>query len=851
MKVISGGIPGVPQHTTKVGDVYAQLHRIAFARGEQLNETERLTKALGNEITDTLNVNYESLNLKLSEHMAKEGPQHGEDLKTLGLSMVGDFPLTHAQHILEGGVYNEYVTPRALSDALHQTIHTPTPELMSVGRTHFCMVDLAPELSGWTRATGESGGTQQWERGGSIYHLDGHAYVGFPIRGKSTSMLVDETPGAKQIHGLRQVGVRSGAGTGDVLGWNAIALREYRASHPLTFLGTNGFAYDALYAPIGHDLSNTQLTANHVTWLDTDNVNNHFGGTISANSNGVRFGLIHCEKAVSGFHNGINGGSFFGWGSNVITDSSVFQYTFEGQQSTDSLIDIDWETLTGKTGIVFDHESEVHGGFEWIEYNRDLFIFLSANLTDADGNKYTAFFGWIANVRDPSSVTITRLRTPFDWSDSATPQLNVTHPFHPYHGSGAMRPRGGHASVYTYNLKCMVRDHVHEIRSLKELFDRCKEIPSIPVSTNLKLHFGTSPSVLGSSQGRFFLQNDHTLINGQFKANGEWDFYRQEFQDGMLDDGGFGGLSWNTSTSSRLISELEDFNQECVNTIADDGTITLTGMVWSTDNLHRARGTIRGVVGKGMLSKPVHLTDESLTAIEKEHQSYLIANDHDAYACVMVYPVGDLYEGLGMRCDSQGNVEVVKYDVAKSGERFQVTRKGDYQNVYQSEGPVTGAPDNLRRFLKRDFFVYLVNGETPKVTIKHPLMDRTLILRLDIGETITVEETLAPEPNEVGLTLFYFPFPTIHGVFMPVLGGLDGFYRLGDKSMTGGNVVYSDDVYANDSDRVVIKGRPYSIPPGFKWLDPYGKEISFNIKDGELNPETSDNVIDSNLSYPN
>ncbi|QAU04281.1 hypothetical protein [Vibrio phage 2 TSL-2019] len=851
MKVISGGIPGRPQYTTKVGDVYAQLHRIAFARGEQLNETERQTSQLGGVITDTLNANYESLNLKLTEHMAKEGPQHGENLKTLGLNMVGDFTLTHAQHILEGGVYDEYITPSALNDALHQVIHNPEPELMSIGRTHYCMVDLAPELNGWVRDTGESGGTQQWERGGSIHHLDGHAYVGFPIRGKSTAMVVDETPGAKQIHGLRQVGVRYGSGTGDVLGWNAIALRERRASHPLTFLGTSGFAYDALYAPTGYDQSNDQLTANHVTWLDTDNIDNHFGGTISANADGIRFGLIHCEKATFDFHNGINGDPFFGWGSKVISDPLVFQYTFEGQQATDTLIDVDWTTLTGKTGIVFNHDFEVHGGFEWIEHNRELFIFLSANLTDADGNKHTAFFGWTANVRTPGSVTITRLRTPFDWSDSATPQLDNTHPFHPYHGSGAMRRRGGHASVYTYNLKYLVRDHVHELGSLKELFDRCKEIPSIPVSTNLKLHFGMSPTMLGNNQGRFFLQNDHTLINGQFKANGEWDFYRQEFQDGILDDGGFGGLSWIPSTSTRLISELEDFNQECVNTITDNGKVNLTGMVWSTDNLHQGKGEIRGVVGKGMLSKAVHLTDQSLAVIKEEHQTYLIENSYDAYACVMVYPVGELFQGLGMRCDSQGNVEVVKYEVVKSGNRFQVTRKGDYQNVYQSEGPVVGAPDNLRRFLKRDFYVYLADGQTPKVTIKHPVMDRTLILRLDIGEAITVEETFAPEPNEVGLTLFYFPFPTTYGIFMPVLGGLDGFYRLGNKSMTGSRVAYSDDVYANTSDRVVIKGRPYSIPPGFKWLDPYGKEISFNIKDGELNPETSDSVIDSNLSYPN
>ncbi|UPT53906.1 hypothetical protein [Vibrio phage phiKT1019] len=851
MKVISGGIPGRPQHTTGAGDLYSKLHKIAYARAIQLEDTDQLTSSLGEEIKAKVVSNYKALNDKLSEHIAKEGPQHGETLKSLGLSMVNDFPLTHWSHIVEGEVYNEYVTPKTLNDALHQVDYGIVPDLLGVGRFNLNYVDSLRGMGNWIWNSGESGGTQAWERGSVIGYLGGCAYLGYPIRGSSTSLLIDAYPGAKQVQGLRQVGSLFGPNTLNAYGWNAIGYVETSSWKPPVFVNFQSFPFGEEYGAAMHDQGDVTATANHLTWLDPNIDSDCFGGVISANLNGIRFGLVNTKPAVQKYNVGINGSNFFGWGCDIIQDPNVFKYTFEGNTSTDKLISVPWETLTGKTGIVFDHVGEVHGGFEWIERGRELFIFLSVNLSDADGNKHTAFFGWVANLRNLKAVTITRLNTPFDWSTSAVPSLPTEHPFHPVNGAGLLRTQGGHSNIYTHNMTSMVLEHVHEISSLKEVYDRCLELPDLPVATELRLNIGMAPMHLGSAQGRMFLMNDHTMVNGQFNGSGEWTFYRQEWHDGMFWTGST-HLPWKPPSATRLISEFKEFNQECVNTINSNGEVQLTGLVWSTENLHEAIGTVRGVVGKGMMGKVAHLTESSRTAIEKDHKAFLVDNDYNAYACVMVYPVGNDYQGLGMRCDQQGNVEVAKLEVSKVGDDYQVSKVGDYQNIYQSEGPVNG-PGNLRRFLKRDFYVHLNGNDVPKITIKHPLMDRTLILRIAVGPTFTVEETYAPEPNEVGLTLFHIVMPTTYGPMMPVPGGLSGFYRLGDYSVDGSHVAYPDRyVYlANPNDTVTIKGRNYAIPPGFSWNYESSSKAncSFTLKDGELYPLGTAQEVNGGLHY--
>ncbi|QCW23296.1 hypothetical protein HWC35_gp038 [Vibrio phage USC-1] len=834
MKVVSGGIPGRPQHTTGAGDVYTQLHRIAFARAEQITETDRQTQTLNSEVTGLVNVNYSELNKKLTDHINSKGPQHGETLETLGLSMVGDFPFTHVTHIQAGVVYDEYVTPKTLGDALHAVNHKPDGTLLPVKRSYFTGVDVPKEpIPNINIHPTETDDGLQWVQGKVLSCGMGEMFITYPETGKQV-YVINGSPGAKRIHLLKQLGVEDSSVVPEVHGWNACCLRRQQS-----FRRFHGYLSGESFGVVGYDQNDELQTGNHVTWMDPDPINGKgYAGFITADVDGVKFGLVQHSPLTKGTHAGVNGDGFTGYGGRIVEDTNAYRFTFEGIDRTKTYAKVSWNALTGKTGIKFEHSEVVHGGFEWLDYGRELFAFLCVNLSDADGNQHTAYFGWEIDLRNPKAVSCTRLNTPFDWSTSAIPQLDKVHPFHPLHGASVFRPQGGHATVHSYNLQTFVLDHIHDIRSLRELYDRCLEIPTLPLSTELRLNQGLPSFIVDSQYGRSFFQGKDTLIIGAPNAIGEWTYQHQ--------------IQRAQSFESRLISEMKEFDQECVNTITENDA-TLTGLVWSTENMHQAKGTIRGVVGKGMLGKPAYLTDSSLTKIKLQHKAFLAENQEDAYACVLVYPEGSEYVGLEMRCDNNSDVYLARLNVTLVGGRYDLDRIGDFVKVYEGNGKVPNAPTNLRRFLKRDFYVNYKAGSNPKVTLQNPIPDRTLLVTVEVTDTITVDDVIAPVANEFGLTQYRAVMTGPNGVALPDLNVSNFSFNDSGKKFSLGGIPNMGPMgtIPNLDTTVVIGGRPYTIPTSFYWMkqgetDP---KLNFELKDGELCARVLDGISWQELEY--
>lgn len=845
MKVISGGIPGRPEHTQDAGDIYAVMSEIAIARSEQLRSTEHLVRDLHANVCASFTASYQGLNDVMDDHIAKRGKHHGESLATLGIPMVNDYPFTHCHHVTEGGYFEEYLHPKALSDAIKRATPVSDGSVMASGWMLRARQWENQRLE-YTNCNSMGDGSD-WEVCSPFRFQQGVGMVG---QGTNYHMLSKTSPvDLTRVYDVFSKGMRSGQA--ESLGWESVGFLAEIDQGLRLFHRFQDFQLGKPHGIIPNEVPDLAKTAWQLQWLDPGILDTPYtGGVLWADAEGVHFGLTRAwmEETSHMYRDPSHGQptAWYGYGGEPLD----INFTWETLAGTENVLKRSWSQITGKDGVTFDHtEDEVYGGFEWIIPGHSLLAFLPVNLKDATNKPYTAFFAWEINTSHFTNLTITRKSAPFDWDKDAVAQLPENHPFHPVNGRGVFKNDGGHISGQWLGRNAYYLEHAHDIASLYELFEHRNSIDQIPVGTDVVIHPSWSSSPIGNACGRMFLTSAQTMINGQYHASGEWSFFYSKYDGDMTRAGTNPYREFNDPVSVTPIFEYGHYDHELVNTISHTGDINLTGLVWSTENLFQGIEQVLPVTNSGLHGKKAELTESTLEWVKAEAKTLQTNNDEEAYLAIVGYPIGNELRAFIMRVNRIGDVDVAGLRSLVRDGKYEFTRTHDYVNVYDSAGPVD-APGNYRDFLKRDFYIWLDSSNTPKITLKHPLTDRALYLTLTINDaTVSVVKKVEPSVSKLGLTEFDAVYPFPDGIYIPMEGSSAIIQQQDNQRMrlyTGGERVGTR-WYPHPDFRFSVGNSSLRIPPGASFQIVNGRDnyLYLGLKDGMVDCITLDDYAGS------
>lgn len=837
MKVISSAIPGKPEHAIEVGQVYSQLTKIAMARAEQLRTTDRMVLEKKEAFKASVDALYGVLEQELTNHTKATGKQHNESLETLGIPMVNDFPFTHHSTILEKEEWEEYLNPVVVDQAIARAQYQPntlvSPLRNDISNFGWRFQELYRGFTGLPNDTQVEWAYQ------TPFYLKGCAAVITPI--DEHHMFAFSAPlASSKVTDLRS----SGYDTGKVstLGWNARGAWAEIPDSPPLWLRLDGTADPdgpLVIIPKGPD---PDESVRHLAWMGSRVVSNRwFGGCIKADANGVTFAATltdatfdwHGPAGGSGSPDEISG--YGGYPKDITVN-------FEGKVGTQNVIRVTWKELTGKDRVTFDHADVVHGGFEWLDVGKVLAAILLVNVVDGNGVKRTVTFKWTITLGN-TEVTAVREGGAFDWDKDSCTQLPTNHPFHPVNGRGIFKPDGGHVSAVSAGRVTYLFDHLHSIKSLSEAFAQRAKLDKLVSGTTVLLRPCATAHEMGNAVGRLFLTAQDRMLNGQVQGNGVWDYYTSSFNMDTATKSG-NVITYRYPNTVQNVLESDHYDHELVNIVQADGNHKLTGLVWSTDNEFTAYEKIVPIAGQGIQARQAKLSESAMTALKAEADTYLVENRYDAYVGFVAYPVGNILRGLAMRVNRNGDVEVAPLTCTYLNGVYDLKRTDDYTRVFQGSG-LTNAPGNYREFLMRDFYVYLDGDQTPRITLKHPLKNRMVILELTFNNSKpVVTRRCAPEPGPQGMTYFETVYPTEFGIcFTKPDPVIDVFDHNGNRMVIGKefvndnyDLVTAPEIVESDF-QMAIKGRPYRVPPGlhFKAI-PVGESPSMylGLKDGFL-----------------
>ncbi|BAW98253.1 hypothetical protein [Vibrio phage pTD1] len=785
MKVINGGIPGKPQDSVEIGHVYSQLALIMAKRAEQLRQTDEKVNKVVDRISAQRDRDYGNLERQLEDHINTKGLKHGENLSTLGLQMVNDFPFGSSENILTGDGWKTYLDPQALTDALQQWQYDEDPRVLARGNDFYTKNNLHLDTLFDARGIKDTDFVDEWKDFTPVVY---HGGVIGPVNVKSGITYLPTLPYI-QNHSVVE-GVSLGVTDSDITayGWGSKTLKrestneyflldDYHQHQPLSFTapGTAG------------------SLAKELAWLEINNdLQTGYGATCYAYDQGIALGL---RKVVFG---------------NKLSFDDTFTFTVNGRVMNDQIVTVPWDEYFPGKAVTVLHEGKVYGGLEHDEDLNQLTMFLLVHL-NVDGITNLYVFRWEGNY-SANACTLTL----HPYKDDLLDVLPDNHAFHPVYGRGVIKSTGGHISGRHYGHRTYFLEHSYPHTSFRDLLDSREELLAGSILTEQRLVTNRHYSPLGNSLGRMLLTNDHTVINGQVHADGDWSHYLCHY-DGKVGVGG-NNFRFNHPVLIFPMAERTMLSREYVNTIQSNGKVGLAGTVWSNENDYQGVLDARGKVGGDIYGKPGYIVPEDLETFKAEHQEWLDFRGGLGYTALVVMQDGEQLHGLEIRADHLRYLDVAYLDVklTVNGE-YHLTRVGDRSVLNESE-PAFKHVSNNRRWLMTDFYVHFHNEEC-HVVIQNPFKHVPGIFefRLNNGNIGSVIKYV-PQPDKAGLIDFAPVVMTLSGPCIPKRvepgkGEYSNYYGVsvdryaGEFNTTGLLAI-------EPGTRMEVNGDPFDIPPG-------------------------------------
>ncbi|UVD32133.1 hypothetical protein [Vibrio phage phiKT1028] len=822
MKIINGGIPGKPQDAVEIGNVYALLAEIAARRGEQTRVTDIETQKVIDRITAQQTYDYGNFEKRLEDHVKTHGLKHGENLETLGIPMVNDYPFGNRQDIIDGGVWDHYLDPRSLMDALRGWEYTPDPNLLERRNEYY--TDTYFE-----RLTAFNGNPVTTVAGNSEWTDVTPVHFGAGVMGiANVSDTLTYLP-VLPFYRNSQISESQSAGLVNTkyvaYGWNAQSFTHTDAQGVVTYYIPDDFNVDVGYRFDQAGTANSLIKEG--AWLHQ--YEDFKTGVIST-----------IYISTDGIHIGVAGIKF---NDTTLQLDTAQKFYHNSVQLTDQVILIPWSDLyPGQTVTVEHTESRVYGEM----YNPDresggsLSVFANLNV---DGQSGLHIFGWHVRPRFGDDPVYDLIQV-FGPGDTVIDSYPDDHPFHPVYGRGVFKNDGGHVSAKQYGHRTYFIEHSHESRSLNESFQTRTLPERYPVVSEQRLVTNKHYSRLGMQMGRMFVSNNRTVINGQVRPNGEWTHYLCSYNTVL----GGGTTHWSYYAPERIYPMAENklLSRELVNSVNESKTFTLTGLVWSNKNGYEAIGKANAKVGGDIYGKPAKLKASDLANFKASHATWLAERDNLGYTGVMLSQNGDDYIGLEVRTDYTNYMDVTLLDVKQDADgEYSITRMGSPLVVRAGE-PDLPALCNARLNLITDYYV-TYSGGSAYVIVKHPFEHHPANFEFKIyGTKLTLNNEYDPEVNAQGLCAFEPVIMTPLGACMPTNDTEpgSGLYRNGagkTVNLYEGPKNGPTFLMIDPDTEVVINGTPYDVPPGLVARFTAGEftRIYLVIKNGVLDAEVA------------
>lgn len=787
MKVINGGIPGKPEVPVEIGNVYNQLALINIKRSEQLRQTDLKVNEIVTRIHEQQERDYGNLERQLKHHFESPGLKHGENLHTLGLQMVNDFPFGTVDDVVVNKDWHTYLNPESLSDALQQWRYADDDRVLARGNVFYTKNDLRLDALFDSRGIIPDDLVEGW------YDVSPVTYYGGVLAPLNTK---PDTTGLAILPYIQNhtstVGVSLGTTTKEVVvyGWGSGTVKdETRGEYYLL----DDYHRDTALSFT--DLGDEGDLIHDAVWLGVDgDFTTGYAATCYAHAEGITVGL----GKVS-------------YGSTMSLDST-YLYQLDDKTLGNKLITLQWdEWFTGKT-VTLDHEQpKVYGGVETLSDDAQLMLFVMVHLI-VDGESGLYVFRWLGD-RGDNQCLLKLVESPVTGKLDPLPD---NHPFHPVYGRGVFKPTGGHISARHYGNRTFFLEHQHDFTTMHSFLEQRGNLISHPITTEQRVVTHRHYSPLGADLGRMLLTNDHTVINAQQHVDGDWSHYLCHY-DGPV---GVKHTTFNFNHPKTVcpMAERTTLSREFVNTLQSDGKVGLTGTVWSNKNHYQGILDARGKVGGPIYGKPVAIAEEDLTRFKGEHQEWLDFRGGLGYTALVVFNNGGKLEGLEIRTDHYQYIDVayleVKLNVA--GE-YRLTRLGDRVIVVESSEQID-LVSNTRRWLVTDYYAHYRDGEC-HVMIQNPYQHRPAIVELRLrNEKVETLSTYIPVPDVTGVVDYAPVIMTLDGPCKPdqanpVSGEYTNHYGLRTHRYAG-NVQGAGYLVIERGTQLVVNGDPFDIPPG-------------------------------------
>lgn len=787
MKVINGGIPGKPEEPVEIGNVYSLLALINIKRAEQLRQTDLKVNKIVKRIDEQRERDYGNFERQLKNHIESHGKKHGENLTTLGLQMVNDFPFGNADDVLSGDNWKTYLNPDNLTEALQQWRYENDARVLARGNDFYTKNDLRLDTLFGAR------GIKSSDHGDGWYDVTPVTYYGGIIAPANVKAGISYLPTLPYIQNRNtNSGVSLGVTERDIIayGWCSktvkrestneyFSLDDYQRSKPLTF------ASPGVSGDLSHDAA----------WLSMDDdLTTGYAATCYVYEQGIAVGL---RKVL--------------FGQSLSFDSS-YTYKLGNRVMGDKVVTIPWDEFFQNKSVEVDHhQTKVYGGIEESEDGSRLTLFVTANLK-VEGVSKLYTFRWSGD-REETQCLLSLVESP---SSSPIDVLPEDHPFHPVNGRGIFKPMGGHISARHYGNRTFFLEHTHDFKDMTSYLDQRGNLKDHPIMTEQRAVTHKHYSPLGHDLGRMLLTNDHTVINGQQHVDGDWSHYLCHY------DGPVGlkatDFRFNHPTAIFPMAERTTLNHEFVNTLDTEGEIELTGMVWSNKNGYQGIAEARGKVGGEIYGKPAFIEQSDLKRFQDEHQEFLDFRGGLGYTALVVFNNKGKLQGLEVRTDHLLYMDVSYLDVKLNVDgEYRLTRLGE-RVVVNNSVDKPNLVSNARRWLMTDFYAHYRNGIC-HVVVQNPYRHVPAIFELELkDESVKGLSAYFGSVDVTGVADYSPVIMTLNGPCKPdpvdgISGNYSNYYQ-GRANLFAGEVKGAGYLVIEPGTQLVVNGDPFDIPPG-------------------------------------
>lgn len=790
MHVIDGGIPIRPENAYGPGDVYLEIIKAHWADINRKQETNAQFYEKWLPVEAYLNHYHQTYQTKYDQHVQLTGNVHGDTVESIGLPLINDYPNATPKEVLIGESWTTYVTPKVLNDTIQLWKYKHHPNIIDQGLLSVSYQRTLPYPTEPLTGNTEPVKKVPITNAKACYYKNKAIILGNEI---NPVALVTDPLNLRFNDQLSCLGNLKGELGSE--GWSSGTL--YRdVGEQRQFKLLNGLQFDDWLSP---NTSFNKESSKGMWVLPYFKPNLYLVCYLYSDHQGVHF-------------------------------SFSLQYVAEGTEPTEvgTTLTLDERIVPHKTTVMWSDLGlpgmqvtyRTPGGINWVHPGKLAFMGLLFNGV-INGEAVTVSLGWEMDCSEYGQLRVKSLfnkDTLLVTKDRFIPKLPTHHAFHPIHGAGVFKPDGGHLSGVTQHGALGVREHHHPIKSLKELYDRFKEIPKLPIRTLLNVRSSFKLGVMGVNTQRLFLVSGHHYLIGTNYPNGNSHYYLASVEESPTLPLRLDNIK-TLGTGAFIRNEL-------VNGI-DGNEPFLHGLWWSNLNQYEGKQEYRAGYRKAG-GKSVSLGVSTVNWLQDQLKKHSNPNPNH-YLGIVKFTV-DHPNGLAIISDRQGSTGLINVTLVEEAGVVNVEHFGEYVELKTGVTFITHGSDNLGQFDHLDLYVHN-HGITFRGLDRYVNSVLQLDVKFDIELGTDEINPINNTPNAVRLFNYHPPIPTDAGELFT--------YRLPEG--TEDEVIYQstngltlkpyevseltegDDTYIlfiNPDLQILLSGVHYMVPPGLNVVIP-------------------------------